>query len=105
LWSTPSGTVALRLDFITRPTRRALVVTGPDGRLDWDLKTATVLHREAEGGTSEWGCPSDLDRNVVMARQARAALDLSPGAPHETLLASGAPATLAQACLDIEICD
>lgn len=105
LWRTASATVALRLDYISRPARRALVATGPDGRLEWDLTTATVRHRGPEGGISEWGCPADLDRNVVMARQAGAALALAPGAPEEARLAAGAPASLAEGCRAVAICD
>jgi hypothetical protein len=41
----------------------------------------------------------------VLATQARAALDLSPGEPLAVRLAAGAPSTLAEGVLAVRICD
>lgn len=105
LWSTATASVTVRLDYVTRPGRRGLVVTGPDGSIEWDVAASSVRFTRADGHQLEELCQADLDRDLVMARQARAALELAPDAGLEILLAAGAPATLEQAMQAVQICD
>jgi predicted dehydrogenase len=105
LWQTATATVQLRLDYITRPPRRGVTVTGPAGTLSWDVLTATVRRTDPAGTVEEWQFAEDLDRDAVLATQARAALDLDPAEDPDVLLAAGAPATLAEGCLAVQICD
>lgn len=79
-WSTAAGhTVSLRLDYVTRPTRRRITLTGAQGSLEWDVLCATLTRTSVEGATWVERFEDDLDRDVVMARQARAALRLLDG--------------------------
>ncbi|MGW5239970.1 Gfo/Idh/MocA family protein [Monashia sp. NPDC004114] len=106
LWTTPSGaTVTMRLDYISRPTTRGLLLRGPEGSLEWDVVTARVRHRAADGEVTERVFPADLDRDTVMATQARAALDLLPVAAGAARLEAGAPATLAEGLAALRLCD
>ena len=54
-------------------------------------------HHDADGEVMEQVFQHDLDRDIVMGTQARAALDLRPTTPTDERLARGAPATLATA--------
>lgn len=105
LWATDTGSVTVRVDYVTRPPRRGALVTSPGGSVGWDPTTATVTVTTADGGTSTTRTPEDLDRDAVMARQARAALALPPIAPLEERLAAGAPASLSEALLAVQVCD
>jgi predicted dehydrogenase len=105
LWVTPAATVTMRLDYVTRPARRGITVTGPEGTLTWDVNAASVLWSDPDGAVEEQRLDEDLDRDQVMGRQARAALELDPTAPADVLLAAGAPATLEQGCQAVQICD
>ena len=105
LWCTETATVTCRLDYVTRPATRGIAVRGPDGALDWDLSTATVTHLDATGRTATTRFPADLDRDSVMARQARAALELTPGTEPAQRHTAGAPATLAEGLATLDLCD
>jgi len=106
LWTTARGaTVTMRLDYISRPTTRVLVVRGPGGSLAWDVVTATVRHHDVRGRVTEWVHAADLDRDTVMATQARAALDLAPTDDAVDRVAAGAPASLAEAVAAVRLCD
>ncbi|GAB3875599.1 Gfo/Idh/MocA family oxidoreductase [Terrabacter terrigena] len=106
LWSTDrSFTVTARLDYTTRPTSRGVVVQSPGGRLEWDIVRATVRHTTPEGDTTDQVFDLDLDRDIVMGTQARAALDLLPTAPADQRIARGAPATLADGVAAVRLCD
>jgi predicted dehydrogenase len=105
LWRTELATVTVRLDYITRPNRRGLLATGPDATVEWDVVGASVRLTRADGNQVEELRQADLDRDTVMARQARAALELAPDEDPEILLAAGAPATLEQGSQAVQICD
>lgn len=105
LWRTPTATVTLRLDYTTRPTRRGALVTSAEGSVQWDPISGSVTATSSDGQQEATSFVDDLDRNTVMARQARAALALAPDGPAATLLAAGAPATLSQGVAAVGICD
>jgi predicted dehydrogenase len=105
LWTTTTATVALRLDYITRPPRRGITVTGADGALSWDVLAGTVQRTDSAGTAQEWRFAADLDRDAVLATQAAALLDLDPTDPAAARLAAGAPATLAEGVRVVGICD
>ena len=60
---------------------------------------------DPDGAVEEQRLVEDLDRDQVMGRQARAALELDPTTPADVLLAAGAPATLEQGWRAVQICD
>ena len=97
--------VTTRLDYVTRPTTRGLVVRSPDGIVEWDVVRAVVRHTTPDGEVMEQVFEHDLDRDIVMGTQARAALDLRPTAPADERLARGAPATLADGIAAVRLCD
>lgn len=105
LWQTDSSTVTCRLDYITRPTTRGITVHGPDGQLTWDVPTVTVTHTTAAGHTETTHFEHDLDRDHVMATQARAALELAPDSDPAQRHTLGCPATLAEGLATLELCD
>lgn len=105
LWMTDSGSVTVRVDYVTRPPRRGALVTSPSGSAAWDPMTATVTVVRQDGRTRVSRTPEDLDRDVVMRRQARAALDLPLGAPLSERLDAGAPASLTEGVLAVEVSD
>ena len=105
LWRTGSGSVTVRVDYVTRPSRRGALVTSPGGSVAWDPLTATVTAVDADGRATTTVTPQDLDRDAVTARQARAALALAPTAPLAERLAAGAPASLAEGVLAVQVCD
>lgn len=105
LWCTDTATVTCRLDYVTRPATRGVTVRGPDGALDWDLTTATITHQDTTGRAMTTAFPADLDRDLGMARQARAALELTPDTNPAQRHTAGAPATLAEGLATLELCD
>ena len=105
LWTTDTASVTVRVDYVTRPPRRGALVTSPSGSVAWDPTTGTVTVVTADGDGTTTTTPEDLDRDTVMARQARAALTLAPTAPLGSESAPGAPATLAEGVRAVEVCD
>jgi len=105
LWRAGRFDVATRLDYLTRPATRGLVVRSPDGEIEWDVARAVVRHTTPDGEVMEQVFEHDLDRDIVMGTQARAALDLRPTAPADERLARGAPATLADGIAAVGLCD
>jgi predicted dehydrogenase len=105
LWRSGHFDVTMRLDYVTRPTTRGVVVTSPDGTLEWDVVRATVRHTTPDGETTEQVFEHDLDRDIVMGTQARAAIELRPSAPPDERLARGAPATLVDGIAAVRVCD
>ena len=105
LWATDSGSVSVRVDYVTRPPRRGALVTSPSGSVAWDPTTATVTVVSRDGRTRVVRTAEDLDRDSVLTRQARAALDRSPEAPLSERLEAGAPASLPEALLAVRVCD
>ncbi|MDV3221451.1 Gfo/Idh/MocA family protein [Intrasporangium sp.] len=105
LWQTATATVTCRLDYITRPPTRGITIHGPEGSLEWDLPTATVTHLDATGRATTRSFPADLDRDTIMATQARAALEVTPGAAPAQRHTAGAPATLAEGLATLGLCD
>ncbi|MEW1955040.1 Gfo/Idh/MocA family oxidoreductase [Terrabacter sp. NPDC080008] len=105
LWTAGSFDVAARLDYVTRPTTRGVVVRSPDGVLEWDVVRATIRHTTADGDVTEQAFDHDLDRDIVMGTQARAALELRPWAPAPVRIPRGAPANLAEGVAAVRLCD
>ncbi len=105
LWETDTGVVTIRVDYVTRPSRRGAVVTSPSGSVAWNPAAASVTVVDADGRSSTTITHEDLDRDLVMARQAQAALTMTPATPPPLRLAAGAPASLAEGVLDVQICD
>jgi predicted dehydrogenase len=105
LWSTPTATITCRLDYVTRPSARGIVLRGPNGSLEWDVNLGRVTHSRHDGHAEERFFADDLDRDLTMLTQARAALELSPGSDEASRRAAGAPATLAEGCSVLELCD
>jgi predicted dehydrogenase len=86
-WSNATGTlVSLRLDYVTRPTRRSLDVTSPYGSVRWDAIASTVEVTGADGTVERTAYPDDLDRDEVLARQVRALASVLDGGPEDDLL-------------------
>lgn len=102
LWTTAGAAVSVRLDYVTRPTRRSLTVTSGAGGVRWDATTATVTRWGPDGREQTRQHPRDLDRDTVMGRQAacllpaRATADPTPWA---------SPATLDEAYDVVALCD
>ncbi|MGZ4548152.1 MAG: Gfo/Idh/MocA family oxidoreductase [Blastococcus sp.] len=105
LWRAGRFDVMARLDYITRPTTRGVVVHSPDGLLHWDVVRAAVRHTTPDGDATERVFDRDLDRDIVMGAQARAALELRPSSPADQRIAHGAPATLADGIAAVRLCD
>jgi predicted dehydrogenase len=105
LWTSGLFDVTTRLDYITRPTTRGVIVTSPGGSLEWDVVRATVRHTTPDGEVTTQAFKHDLDRDIVMGTQARAALELRPTAPLDERIARGAPATLADGIAAVRLCD
>ncbi|GAA2152982.1 putative dehydrogenase [Humibacillus xanthopallidus] len=105
LWAGGLFDVTARLDYTTRPTTRGVVITSPDGTLEWDVARATVRHTTAAGDITEQVFEHDLDRDIVMGTQARAALELRPTSPLDERVARGAPATLSDGIDAVRLCD
>ncbi|MEO7752455.1 MAG: Gfo/Idh/MocA family oxidoreductase [Terracoccus sp.] len=102
LWSTPNASaVTVRLDYVTRPATRGILVRGPEGALEWTVATGTVRHTDRDGAVTEMTFDHDLDRDAVMTTQVRALLgDGSADERH-----TGAPATLREAVATVALCD
>ncbi|MER7073830.1 Gfo/Idh/MocA family oxidoreductase [Terrabacter sp. NPDC000476] len=106
LWRTPGDfAVTVRLDYTSRPASRGVVVRSPDGTLEWDVTRATVRHTSADGEVTEQVFDHDLDRDLVMGAQARAAMNLRPSTSVDERVARGAPATLTEGIDAVRLCD
>lgn len=105
LSTTLAPAVTVRLDYITRPVTRGLLVRGPNGSIEWDFVACRVLHTDASGSVTVDEFPADRDRDATMAVQAQAALQRSPADDPEQLRAAGAPATLADGLATLRLCD
>jgi predicted dehydrogenase len=97
--------VTARLDYTTRPATRGIVVRSPEGLLEWDVVRAAIRHTTADGDVTEQVFGHDLDRDIVMGTQARAALELRAWAPAQQRIARGAPASLAEGVAAVRLCD
>lgn len=98
LWRAADGThVSIRVDYVTRPPRRSLLVTSPGGSVAWDALAARVEVTDDDGCARVNEYPADLDRDTVLARQATALAELCAGAADGTL------ATIDTALLAVEI--
>lgn len=105
LWTTERASVTCRLDYITRPATRGLIVRSSAGCLEWDVPAARVTRTTADGEVTSRTFTNDLDRNLTMATQARAALDLAPQSEPAQRHRAGAPATLAEGLAALAVCD
>jgi predicted dehydrogenase len=105
LWRATTTTVTCRLDYVTRPASRGIVVTGRDGSIAWNVTGGTVLLSSADGNGDSRTFAEDLDRDRVMATQARAMLTLSPTDDAARRVDAGAPATLSDGLAAVRLCD
>jgi predicted dehydrogenase len=105
LWSTKTATITCRLDYVTRPSSRGIVLRGPSGSVEWDVLSGRVIHRHSDGLVDERVFAEDRDRDATMLTQARAALELPPASDPYVRRAAGAPATLAEGCSVLALCD
>jgi len=105
LWAAGRFDVTARLDYTTRPTTRGIVVHSPGGILEWDVVRATIRHTTPDGDVTEQVFDHDLDRDIVMGTQARAALELRAWAPAQQRIPRGAPASLAEGVAAVRLCD
>lgn len=97
--------VTTRLDYTSRPASRGVVVRSHAGTVEWDVARALVRHTTPEGEATEQVFTHDLDRDLVMGAQARAALTLRPSTSRDERLARGAPATLTEGIAAVRLCD
>lgn len=86
-WETPQGAVlSMRLDYITKPSRRRMVVYGERGTVEWDaIQNVVRLSVEGKPGKE---VVSDQTHDGLFQAQAQAFLDVVAGVPDERL-ASG----------------
>jgi hypothetical protein len=82
-----------------------VVVRGPRGGAEWTVATAEVRTTAPDGASSTRTFAEDLDRDAVMAAQARAALEVTADTVAAQRHAVGAPATLAEGLAALELCD
>ncbi|WP_260665707.1 Gfo/Idh/MocA family oxidoreductase [Cellulosimicrobium cellulans] len=79
-WRTAEGAdVSIRIDYVTRPARRSMLVTSPDGSVLWDVLGARVETVGADGSVASTEYPQDHDRDVILSRQTQALLALGAG--------------------------
>lgn len=98
LWTAPGGAaVSLRLDYLTRKTRRRMTAFGTEGELSWDAIEKHVRLEPSSGAIEV--IPTAEDRNEMMKRQALAFLDAIAGGEATDL------ATLADGIAALRICD
>jgi hypothetical protein len=105
LWSTDRAVVTMRLDYVTRPPSRGVVIRSARGSLEWSVNTGCVQSTQSQGPVDVRTFTEDLDRDLVMGIQARAALELHPTASPAERHTEGAPATLAEGLGALELCD
>lgn len=95
MWAAPRAQVLMRLDYLTRPGDRRYVLSGPEGRVEWDVRAATVTTWDAAGGCQT--IKTNEDRDTGMRRQL---MWLLTG---EEVWAR--PASLAEGIAVMELCD
>jgi predicted dehydrogenase len=107
LWTTDRATVAVRLDYISRPSSRGVVVRSASGSVEWDVAESTVTVTDAVGSHETTVHEHDRDRNRVMATQARAflAYDKLGDVEDAIRLSEGMPSTLGESIAVIKLCD
>lgn len=97
-WETKQGTtVTIRLDYLTRPTRRHVVICGERGMLKWDGAANLVVWLPPKGEISQFSIPQE--RNDMFARQLKEFLNAVNG-KKTYLLASGEDGARAMAICD-----
>lgn len=97
-WTAPSGaTVSMRLDYLTRDTRRKMVAYGESGELEWDA-VMQCLHLRLAGQPAQTFMDQE-DRDSSLHRQAQAFLEACSGT------ASGDLCTLDEGAFAISLCD
>lgn len=96
-WLTAGGaSVSLRLDYLTKRSRRAMLAQGSLGEIEWDAIGGTV-RVDAANGTDVIRVPHD--RDLMMQSQARAFLAAT------TMDSVGLLCTLEQAMTVVGVCD
>ncbi|WP_243063536.1 Gfo/Idh/MocA family protein [Humibacter sp. RRB41] len=97
-WESADGSqVSMRLDYVTRPIARSMHVTSPNGSVRWDAIASRVETVTVDGEVRSTDYPDDLDRDAVLARQARALSGVLEGRSEDGLL------DLATARLAVEV--
>ncbi|MFD4993429.1 Gfo/Idh/MocA family protein [Cellulosimicrobium cellulans] len=85
-WRTADGAdVSIRIDYVTRPARRSMLVTSPHGSVLWDVLGARVETVGADGSVASTEYPQDHDRDVILSRQTQALLALGAGQDDDLL--------------------
>lgn len=107
LLDTASASVTMRLDYITRPPSRGIVVRGPVGWVEWIASAHLVRRGDPSGGVETWHVPEDGDRDARMADQALAMLQIATASADVADGAglSAAPASLAHGLEVVRLCD
>lgn len=97
VWRTPKeGTVALRLDYVTRRYRRRMTAYGASGELTWDMPTHLVsLWKDGVALSEEF----PQERDAMMRSQALAFLSAARGED------AGVLPTLEEAVFVMAVCD
>ena len=98
LWTAAGGAaVSIRLDYITRPTRRRMTAIGSNGTLEWDAIGQTV--RWAPNAGQEEVLRIEQERDAMYRDQAEAFLRVLSGS------SSGELATLEEGADAVAVCD
>lgn len=98
-WRSPRGAVvSMRLDYVTRPPRRRLVVCGRKGTVEWDGIAQTVEVHPAAGPRRRWR--SRQTRNQMLAAADGAFLARAVGGKRSPFLADADEAVRALAVCD-----
>ncbi len=98
MWMSPNGAaVSIRLDYITRPTRRRMTAVGSNGTLEWDAIGQTV--RWAQNAGKEEIIRIEQERDDTYRDQAEAFLRALSGGD------AGDLATLEEGADAVAVCD
>jgi predicted dehydrogenase len=97
-WTAPSGaTVSMRLDYLTRDSRRKMIAYGESGELEWD-GVMQCVHLRVAGKPAETIIDSQ-DRDCCLRRQARAFVEACSGT------AAGDLCTIDEGAFAVALCD
>ena len=98
LWTSPAGAaVSIRLDYLTRQTRRRMIALGDAGGLEWDAVGKTVRIQRADG--REEVERFEQERNDLYRKQAEAFLNAVSGG------SAGDLATFDEGATAVAVCD
>ena len=99
LWRTSTGAaVSMRLDYVTKPSRRRMTACGAGGVLEWDALRNTVTLQRADGSAED--CTEPQSREAMFAAQADAFIEAVSGGSDDDRLATGLEGVRALALCD-----